>query len=250
MKKLKVLGLAAAAAGMVLLTSCLKGNNMQDGVAYGVIGTMEPTYATVAYIDDVTPFYSTAFSSLMPDQCVVFRYSIDYDAPENKGGNKYITATVPECIKMTTLSASPVLDTVLVKNELTISDVQLAWNMIKGHIFVSTTHPAVSKDQTNRYEMFYDVSNPVVDNGERIYDLYIRSIKEKEGNSVAAAGSMINAFNVKYFITQASQREKADGKKELKFRFKYYKEFDKDTTQGTWATSQSIIYPIADSSSN
>lgn len=251
MKKLKVLSMAAVAAGMVLLTSCLgSGNNEQSGVAYGVVQMLPTSFVNVAYIDDVTPIYSSAFSTLGDDQCVAFAYSINYDAPENKQGNKYLTATVSECIKLEQKHAYSFVDSVIGKTDLSITSVGLKWNLVKNRLFLGINHPSIAKDQTNNYAMSFDINNPSVESGTRIYDLYIRATKTKDGSSVPGAGSGLGVFNIKDFLTQAIQREKADQKKEIKFRFKYYKEFNKDTTAGVWGNSEAITYPIPDESSS
>lgn len=252
MKKLKVLSMAAVAAGMVLLTSCLgSSNNEQSGVAYGVVQMLPTSFVNVAYVNDVTPIYSSAFSTLGDNQCVAFAYSINYDAPENKQGNKYLTATVSECIKLDQKRAYSYVDSVIGKTDLSITGIDLSSIVIvKNRIFLGLSHPSVAKDQTNDYILGYDIDNPSVESGTRVYDLYIRGTKTKDGSAVASAGTGLGVFDIEYFLSQATQREKADQKKEIKFRFKYYKEFNKDTTAGVWGNSETLTYPIAEESSS
>ncbi len=243
----KILKMAACVAGVMVLTSCLKGgDNTQSGGAFGVIDILPSDIVPVAYIDDATPIYSPEFSKYTPGKTVAFSYTINYNAPENTAGKKYFTAVVPKVEEVPQVYASAQLSdtTTLYKNEFTISGAKLAWNMVKNHAFVQTAHPVLAKTQINRFEMSFDVTRPDTIDNQRVYGLVIRAVKES-GAGAESEGGIVTAFNLSTFLGLTLQREKSEGNTDVKFRFKYIKEFNKDTTAATWGASDIISYPIA-----
>ena len=109
MKKLKFL--SAVAMATVLLTSCLDGgNNEQSGYTYGVIGFSLDAMGNVAYTGDNVPVYASTFSELTDNECVYFGYTINYDDPANSG-KKYLTATVPQYIRLNNTGRVEAVDT-------------------------------------------------------------------------------------------------------------------------------------------
>lgn len=254
MKKLKVLSLALAAAGMVSLTSCLDGgSNTQSGAAFGVVDMMSGGLVNVAYITDDLPIYSPSFEKLNYNQCVLFSYSIDYGSAANTAGNKYVTAQVAEIVKINTLDVAPYLsDTAtFFKNELTFTEVGLTGTgyPVKNRLFIGSINPESAKDQ-NGYDISYNVNAPVVESGRNVYEIIVRGFKKTVSSSEQGTFAEYNALNVAGFLSQTVQREKAENEKTVQYRFKYINEFNKDTTVAKWKTSDIMTYTIPTSTSN
>lgn len=255
MKKLKFL-VAAAATGMVLLTSCLgETSNTSSGSTYGIID-YSSTYMKMVYPADNLPWYSPVIdkSDLERGDCVFFAYTINGDDPVNNAGNPYVTIEVPEkgyrVVSQTSvtpyLSEEDTSSTAMKKNELTFSNVAAAnsISVIKDRLIMIFAHPESKQDQKNRYEMFFKSGDVKEVDGKRVYDLYIRGIKEADGKEATGLSSFEQMFDTESFFSNTKQMEKNAGNKLVNFRLNYYKEFNKDTTIGVWDKSPVLSIEI------
>ena len=251
MRNVTLYGLAAAAAGMLALTSCLgDGNNTQQGTMCGVIDYLPSAFVPVAYVADNMPIYSTAFSSgYNQGDCVMFYATIDYDAQTS---TDYISATVSSCAKIDKWYLDTYVDTASVlPGEMTITEAGLVWNLSKGYMFVGTTHPSVSNDQTSQFQMMCNMDSLSTVEGKQVYDLWIRAQKTAAGENVTSQGTLVNAFNVNYFIERATQIARNNGEETFNFRFRYPTAFNSDSTDvTTWGSSQTLTYQIPAESTN
>ena len=99
MKKLKVLGLAAIAAGMFSLTSCLDGGgNTQQLSSYAIVD-YSSTMRTLIYPLGYYPLYLSTVANdptYSAGDCVLANFTVDFDSPENANAatNGYLTATI------------------------------------------------------------------------------------------------------------------------------------------------------------
>ena len=147
---------------------------------------------------------------------------------------------------MPTGDVSPLLDdTATIKDkEMTVTDVAAA-TYIKGMLFVQSSHPNASSDQTNRISLSYDRNQEVKEvNGQRVYEIFLRAVKLTDGKTNTGNVTFENAYNMSSFFSYAIAQEKAENKQNVYFRFNYIKEFNKDTTAVTWATSKVTDYQI------
>ena len=96
MKAFKLIG-AAAAASLLLLTSCLgESNNTVTRAGFGVAGLSEKTYKTVLNTN-MGALYSPSLSAQVVDgACYLINYELDLNSPENANAatNGYLTATI------------------------------------------------------------------------------------------------------------------------------------------------------------
>ena len=83
MKAFKLIG-AAAAASLLLLTSCLgESNNTVTRAGFGVAGLSEKTYKTVLNTN-MGALYSPSLSAQVVDgACYLINYELDLNSPEN-----------------------------------------------------------------------------------------------------------------------------------------------------------------------
>ncbi|GGK08546.1 MULTISPECIES: hypothetical protein [Parabacteroides] len=244
MKKLKSLG--AVAVATVLLTSCLDGNNESSLNGIGVIDYSDD-FRTVAYIDDYTPVYSPVFKDLKTGDCIYFTSTYSSDDPANNGSNKYVTVTnavVTNKIDNDGYFNSQ-LDTANIKpGEITALNAGLLYATqysytLKNYLFVGSSHEKVPADQDNTYFLEYDYSQePQTVDGKRVYDFFLRIVKNADGKGVVGTNPFNYAFNTHGYFKTLQSKETAAGNETLNIRINYIKEFNKDTTAATWAKSQ------------
>ena len=244
MKKLKSLGVVAAAT--ILLTSCLDGNNESSLNGFGVIDYSDD-FRMVAYIDDYTPVYSPVFKDYQPDDCIYFTSTYSSDDPANNGSNKY--ATVSNAVVTNKLDNkghfSSSVDTAnIMPNEIAALDATLMFMTpysftLKNFMFLGSSHEKVAADQDNQYILQYNPSQePQTVDGKRVYDFFLRVVKNDDGKGVVGNNAFYYAFKTNGHFKTLQSRETAAGNETLNIRINYIKEFNKDTTAATWGKSQ------------
>lgn len=256
MKKLKMLSVVAAIAGMGLLTSCLKGNNSQSGVDYGVLDISKSGVRVIspAFYQSYTPsplYISQIANDFTIDEnaCIFFTYAVDMDTPENANmaAKGYYTGTTTgvRVLDKAYLSQSPVDSTVMPK-ELALSAAgPIALVFDKKKLVIAATHKTMLTEQKNRYELFCDMV-PVkenTNNGEaRVYNLFLRSIKVADGKAPSIEGAGEDrSVDLDQFYQRAKYIEQSAGKEVVNFKISYVKEFNADTTAiKTWGASEVV----------
>lgn len=246
MKKLKFLG--AVAMATVLLTSCLDGgNNERSYEAYAVVKMSTKSFKNLAYESDYSvPIYHPQLDNLSEGQCIYAWKKINGDDPVNQSATEYYTASEFQYRKVPTGDVAPYLDdtTTIKQNEMTILDAGVGGYM-KGMLFVLSSHPNASSDQSNLMSLSFDRNQEVKEiNGQRVYEVFLRAVKVTDGKNSTGNVTFENAFPMSTFFSYATAQEKSENKTNVYFRFNYIKEFNKDTTAATWATSKVIDYPI------
>lgn len=258
MKKLKFLGLAAIAAGMVSLTSCLDGGgNKTSGGAFGYADFSMEAGGIVATDDYGSVIAASAFNTqLTGGEYISYFASIDYDAQTS---TKYTTAVVSDIRKYPEYHTNPYLtDTVsLLNNEITINQiaVQPLGNMgsstiyaftANKHIFMSAGHKNIPSDMKVRYDLSYERgTEPVEVEGKNVYDLYLRAVKTADGDDTKSDRGIVGAYGLSEFLNYAINAEKSSGKSDVNVRINYINEFSKDSTSWNWATSDIYTFVIA-----
>ncbi|WP_455641336.1 BFO_2992 family lipoprotein [Parabacteroides sp.] len=246
MKKLK--SLVAVAMTAVVLTSCLDGGNSESQYeAYAVVKMSTKSFRNLAYESDYSvPIYSPQLDNLTDGQCIYAWKKINGDDPVNQSATEFYTASEFQYRKISKGEVATSLDdtTTIKKNEMTVLDAG-AVSYIKGMLFVLSSHPNAASDQTNQISLSYDRSQEVKEiSGQRVYEIFLRAVKVTDGKNNTGTVTFDNAFEMSSFFNYAISQEKAENKQNVYFRFNYIKEFNKDTTAATWATSKVIDYPI------
>lgn len=244
MKKLKSLGVVAAAT--ILLTSCLDGNNEQTFTSFGVVEfSMEA--GMVAYTDDYTPIYSPQFKDLKENDCIYFTGTLNRDDPANDGSKKYLT--VSNAVVLNRLDNKGYfesrVDTAIIKpNEIAALDAGLLYATqysytVKNFLFLGSSHEKVATDQDNTYYLQYDPSQePQTVDGKRVYDFFLRVVKNSDGKGITGTNPFNYAFNTYGNLKTLESKETAAGNETLNIRINYIKGFNEDSTAATWGKSQ------------
>lgn len=248
MKKLKSLGTVAIAT--VLLTSCLDGTSESSLNGVGVIDYSDDM-RTVAYVTDYIQVYSPVFKDLTQGDCIVFTSVYSQDDPANDGSKKYLTVTnavVTNKIENNGNFSSQ-LDTANIKaGEIAAMNAALFWGIndsytLKNYLFVNSSHEKVAADQDNIYFLEYDYNQePQTVDGKRVYDFFLRVVKEDDGKGAVGTNAFVYAFNTHGYFKTLQSKETVAGNEILNIRINYIKEFNKDTTAATWGKSP--VYTI------
>ena len=169
MKKLKVLGLAAIAAGMFSLTSCLDGGgNTQQLSSYAIVDYSLGYYPLYVATIANDPTYSAG-------DCVLANFTVDFDSADNANAstNGFYVATgaASSPLAKYDLSYSP-LDSMALDNELLLSGSESALLFSNNYkrIVVIPTFTSVLTDQKNTYIMSMDSNQEpeTVDGTDRV----------------------------------------------------------------------------------
>ena len=258
MKKLKVLGLAAIAAGMVTLTSCLDGGgNQESGQLFAVID-YSSTFKPLLYTPAGAPFYISSVASdpsFNAGDCVTGYITVDYDSPENANAstNGYYTASGQAAtIKKGNFSFAA-LDSTALSDEQLLSGV--------ANMFIKSVNyrkmialPMFEKiltEQKNNYKLTFDYDQePITVNSvERVYTFCLRCQKLEDGKAPTLNNvSDISGFDLEQLYSTLKSKESAAGKKVVNYQIKYAKGFNSESTKvTTWGATDIVQFSIVDS---
>lgn len=249
MKKLKFLGMAAA--GLVLLTSCMDGKNEQIGRGVGLVDYSYKIGQKLVYVGDGSyPIYMSKVAediAIEAGDCIFFNFTLNWDQPENANAaaNGYVVATYNNSAILSKGETYYQLqDTATVlPDELLISEASFQSVPLKSDTYEKIALGAIYEksltDQKNSYYLSWGQTPSVIE-GNNVYTLYLRSVKREDGKAptLEDRGEMV-AFDFGSFMSMATSQEKAAGKKQLNMRIAYAKKFNSDSTKvAEWGMSQ------------
>ena len=224
MKKRGILATAICSA-LVLLTSCLgETTNSQrlsgmPGVVY--TGDALSGYKTLVDIGSF-PIYSATLDKgdLLPGDCVVTSFEVDYSSPENAtaGTQGYYNVSFSACEKidksnMRSLSL-PTDTTIALTGELPINNsVERSFmhSYVRGYQFL---WPSINlkKNQTAEMQLYVDMNKIepcYTKDGMNYYAMFLRAVEvNKPTNDDKVLTLMPWAFNVQLYIDRVNSLEK------------------------------------------
>lgn len=261
MKKINLLG--AVALATVLLTSCLGSGESKQSINGVGVTAYDKSMNLLVYLDDYTGFYVPAIDAdpnfMTPGECVQIAGTLYYDSPENANAaaKGYYTVTVPSngYVKLDKWQMESYLqDTVkpMAGEQLFKSVLAKGAAKIKNHLFITTAYSNYVMKQKNRFYLSYDSSKePVVVNDKRVYDFYIRMVKEAEGDGATVQNPEdIVIFDGTSIVQRLYNVEKSNGAESLNLRIHYPKEFNKDTTMITSWGAETASFAIEKETTN
>lgn len=252
MKAFKLIG-AAAAAALLLLTSCLgESDNKINSSAFAVAG-FSKTYKTVVN-SNIGSLYSPSLSSQVVDgACYLINYELDLNSAENVNAatNGYYTATIVVADEITKGqavfynvpdSASLVQNEIPVKNIFGNGDYGV---YVDGYLFFFITMD-MFKDQKNSYTLYWDRSKePTTVDNIPTYDLFLRVAKVADGTGSAASSiGEVRAFNIKSVLESVNSAEANKDSKSFILKVNYLNTInEKDSTDLKWS-SYTVQFPV------
>lgn len=261
MKKLKFLGLAAIAAGMVLLTSCLDGGgNKQQLQLPSIIDYSSTSMRTLVY---PLGYYTLYMPTVANDptyssgDVVYADFIVDFDSPDNANASAngfYVAsgaASTP--IEKGYLSFSE-LDSTALDSELLMTNLETMILLSPNYrkIIAAPQFESVMTEQKNDYRLTfdYDQEPETVDGTERVYTLYLRSQKMTDGKAPTISNAYDQrVFDAGQFYSVTKNKESVAGKNIVSYQIKYPKTFNSDSTKvATWGASNIARFSIAEES--
>lgn len=260
MKKLGFMGMAVVAVSVVLLTSCLKGENKYAGSDYGVI-----TYANTGVASIIYPAYSRSWypaplyikqiaddPSIKDNDCIQFTYEVNMEngANSNASASSYgfYTGTTTgfriveskSANYMTTDTARAML------NELTFNNADaVGFIYYKKRLVIATKPSKLLKDQKNSYELYCSLGQEpklesVNGNSYRVYTMFLRATKFEDGKDPVIEAED-RAFDIKGFYDNVKNVETSKGEQAINFKIMYPKELSKDSLAVTTWVSTPVL---------
>ena len=250
--KRNVFYLIVALFSVFCMTSCISGDNTQEGRALGVMGYTN-NYTPVMK-STFGPVYSPTIANLLDkgdirmNRCYIFTYTYDSDLPENAqsvvNANGYYTITLNAYEEIPSYNIDSYLtDTSKVMtDEVALSSVFEDSNYLEGYLFISQSVEQPS-DLLLDWHMTYDYSTmvPRVENNANYYDVFVRATKKNSGEKSTVNMQYLNAYYMKNYLRDAANKEKSllgssynEATSKFVLRFVYVSAIDKDTQAITW----------------
>ena len=184
-------------------------------------------------------------------ECILFDYSIDYGSMNSMGvgtDTSYIEAVIYENtiyeVDRWNFYDTLTDTSVVVKNEQLLSSLQARSAYIRGNLFLfaeMSDHPV---GQLDSFSLSYDPDRILDD--DRIYNLYLRTIRMKADTVRGESMIIPCAFNIEALVDEA----KKDNASELKFRVNYAASFGKDSVSINWKSSDIYTIDLAENTND
>lgn len=250
MKKLSFMGMAAVTAGLVLLTSCLKGDNKYSGSDYGVVSSSSSLFTSVIY-----PAYSRAWYpaplyiktiaddlSIPENACIQFTYQVDMENGANTNAaasaNGFYTGTTTgyRIVESKPLNYMTSDTTRAIQNELTFTGAQgVGFIFYKKMLVVATKPSKLLTDQKNNYDLYFNSNQePKVESNNgggsvRVYTMFLRAAKVQDGKAPVIEAGEDRAYDISYFYDNIKNVESAKNEQTVNFKIMYPAELSKDS---------------------
>lgn len=250
MKKLSLMGMATVAAGLVLLTSCLKGDNKYAGSDYGVVSSSSSLFTSVVYpaysrgVPYPAPLYIKTIAddpSIPENACIQFTYQVDMENGANSNAtvsaNGFYTGTTTgyRIVESKPLGYTTTDTTRAMPNELTFTEVQgLGLVFYKKMLVVGTKPSKLLTDQKNNYDLYFNpsqtpsVESPNGGGSVRVYTMFLRAAKVQDGKA-PVLDAEDRAFDISYFYDNIKNVESAKDEKSINFKIMYPTELSTDS---------------------
>jgi len=247
--------LIVALLSVFCVTSCIEGNNVQEGQAIGVL-TYGDGYTPILK-SSLGPVYAPNIITMLDNGkmkmygCYIFSYTLDTDLPENSqsviNANGYYTVTLNAFNELPQYTVDPYLvDTSkVVSDEFAVTSVYEEGSFLEGFLFISQIVEQPS-DLELEWSMSYDYNTmmPSEDlDGRNYYDLFVRASKKNSSDKSLVSMQYLNAYKIGNYLQSAASREKAllgssynESSSKLTLRFNYVYSIDKETQNITWKT--------------
>ena len=240
------------------LTSCMKGSNVTEGWACGVVGYGNKNFFNIVLKTQIGDFYSTSLNSsdLMEGDCCVFYYRLDGDAPENSANaievNGYYTISLLQLERLQKFPLSFAFDlSTVLEGEVPVLRGYFAGDYVHNHLFI--THIVNQPSDMELNWILGETAMPTIDDsGRRYYDLYVRATVKKEGTtSVKTDTQHMVAYSIYSYLSNAASTERSllgsnynAASSNFTLRFFYVSSIDEETNTITWQSDSEEV-PVA-----
>lgn len=232
------------------VSSCM--GDSEETILYQRLGVVQETpqisFFTVDSFQVTAPFFENN-SDLKSGDC----FRIDFATPmldESRKNYFYkVEILTVDTIPVWKMSDEPT-DTAfasLRENEELLSSIAYKQaKFVKDRFFLTTELRYLLENE----EVTFDLSSnwdhePVFTSDQRrIYELYLRVLKENGTDTLNTRWKYTNAFIMDDFMKKASEIEREAGNDSLVFRMKYIKEVDEEAEKIIWGNTDSFLIKI------
>jgi hypothetical protein len=230
-----------------MFTSCLEGGkNSWSEYTIGIVRLDTKTFRNVLDVPGAITLYSPAFDNMKEGACCYVLYEIDMNAPENDPAvlqaNGYYTVVISFKEEVDRYMMSGALTdtaTVLTDEIPLVEPLYGTLGYLNGILFIAH-QLKTPEDQKNSWQLSYDSQNMMQDeNGRHIYNVYLRATVKVSSSKSPIDVSELCAYDMKYFMESAAQKENSAGSSTFYVRFNYASEIKGDAL--TWKQSDMTV---------
>lgn len=242
---------------MLLLSSCLGDTNTQI-----TVGEQEAVYQSRPhqgfYVNGGRFLYGSGVTADGDTgDCFLIEYSFDSADPALQGSDSLSVKLTYQPVSVPLWpSDNRLTDTTRVLVDEVLTESLLGRKAyIGGRLFLWSKHREVEFQQDS-FMLSYDPDNRyTLEEGKRIYNLYLRAVKKTTGpgeevedvNGKAQDVLKVNAFNIEEFFAKAKEMEAEKGANEVAIAINYASSFNKDTTVCLWNRTEPMVISWAGS---
>lgn len=238
MKSFKSCLLAGVAGLMVLMSSCLNGNNVQSGAVIGVVGFSTDAGRYVLQtetenfyfqgIEDATTYFEGS--------CWLMRIIKNYDEQTSNKFSIVTLETPPIRFDVNSYVTSLTNGEIVLESNEQNLELVVPYGIVKDRLFIETGHKNKT-NQVNTLRLYFDPAQEpekiaLENNTEcNVYTVYLRSICTHEGEDGPTKNEMKQtAFDLGYFGRDIKEKEKAQKKYYVGIKVRYIKSIKEDGT--------------------
>jgi len=246
MKKLNLQRVIMCFVSLLLFVSCWEGGaNKESGYAVGVVRLNETIFANVLDVSEYESFYSSLFANSYPGACFQVYYELDYDDPdntyENVVANGFYKVIIIDKYELDRFDmAYSLTDTTkALADEVAIEDPILSGDLayVKGMGFFYSILEIPAEQKMN-WILSCDLQNIAKEeNGQRYYDVFLRSTVYQSSSKSPENTGVLNAYNMKYYLEMVAHEVKSLGNTTFKLRFNYVSKIEDEIL--TWSQQES-----------
>lgn len=249
MKQIKSFAVAFTAI-LLLLTSCLGDDGGNSGTLRQVF--VKARYANMRTFLDAPNgdvYYSDRVIDLTPGDWYLIDFSYDMNSPENLNAaeNGFIVVNLlanPEPISKGIVNREGSDLEKPIDGEFPLIDGLTGFGYMLNDLFISSKFKALT-DQRSQFFMIFDYSQePEVEQGQSVYNVYIRAKVTLEGKSPSGEANLLTYYNVEHIMEVINQQEKNKGNDSFYLKVNYVSEINEETGELKWESSRTE-QPIA-----
>lgn len=236
----------------LLLASCLGDTNTRI-----TMGVQEAVYQSLPskgfYVSDGRFLYGSNLSVTGDTgDCFLIEYSFDAADSELQGSDSLSIELEgqPVSVSLWPLDNNMTDTLAVLDGEVLTKSLLGRKAYIAGRLFLWSNHTEVQSQQDS-FMISYDPENMYTEeDGERIYNLYLRAVKKAtvtENDETTVSVLATNAFLIEEFFDKAKEKEAERGETELSVAIHYVSAYNKDTTECVWSVAEPMTISITGS---
>lgn len=252
MKSFRFFALLMGASALMALTSCLSNNNRIAGIGCGkfVMGSKNNPIQDVlrTYSPNLGGVYDFVFPGIenyTTDGYWYFTYNLDFDKGQDFANRGYYSIGVTHYEKVSAQTEVPNYPATneelnVIRDTEQTFDEMGAVGLVEDDLFLATSRNTGVEGQKTIYQMYFNLDSVTVENGKRVYNIFVKGYRDKEGvPSTMYAGTECSVFNIQYIWIMLSNQEANEDN--VYIRFKFLKSVNPSEQKAQWSQAGSVL---------